>query len=80
MDIFLNYLVKLYLNNMVNLYAKLYPQNGERIVTLDSATSIHPMYKIPVGSHESAPNGILILSAVGVNSSVPQGKARCIGG
>jgi len=25
-------------------YAKLYPQNGERIVTIDSVTSIHPMY------------------------------------
>jgi len=36
---------------MVNLrpltphfYAKLYPQNGERIVTIDSVTSLHPMY------------------------------------
>ena len=26
-------------------YAKLYPQNGERIVTIDSVTSIHPMYR-----------------------------------
>jgi len=24
----------------------LYPQNGDRIVTIDSVTSIHPMYKI----------------------------------
>ena len=26
-------------------YAKLYPQYGERIVAIDSVTSIHPMYK-----------------------------------
>ena len=24
----------------------LYPQNGDRIVTIDSVTSLHPMYKI----------------------------------
>ena len=27
-------------------YAKLYPQNGERNVTVDSVTSIHPMYYV----------------------------------
>ena len=27
-------------------YAKLYPQNGERIVTLDSVTSIHPFRSV----------------------------------
>jgi len=42
------------LNNVVNLhpltphimahYAKLYPQNSDRIVTIDSVTSIHFMY------------------------------------
>jgi len=39
---------------MVNLhpinstqYAKLYPQNGERIVTIDSVTSFHLMYTAP---------------------------------
>jgi len=25
-------------------YAKLYPQNGDRIVAIDSVTSLHPMY------------------------------------
>jgi len=25
-------------------YAKLYPQNDDRIVTIDSVTSLHPMY------------------------------------
>jgi len=25
-------------------YIMLYPQNGDRIVTIDSATSLHPMY------------------------------------
>jgi len=25
-------------------YVKLYPQNGERIVTIDAVTSFHPMY------------------------------------
>jgi len=36
---------------MINLYpltshyyAKLYPQNGERVVAIDSVTSIHSMY------------------------------------
>jgi len=41
-------MVKFYLNNMANLhpltrYAKLYAQNGERIVTIDSVTTFHPM-------------------------------------
>jgi len=26
-------------------YAMLYPQNGDRIVAIDSVTSLHPMYK-----------------------------------
>jgi len=26
-------------------YVKLYPQNGDRIATIDSVTSVHPMYK-----------------------------------
>jgi len=37
---------------MVNLhpinsicYANLFPQNGERILTIDSVTSFHPMYR-----------------------------------
>jgi len=25
-------------------YAELYPQNGDRVVTIDSVTSLHPMY------------------------------------
>jgi len=28
----------------MHIYAKLYPQNGERIVTIDSLTLFHPMY------------------------------------
>ena len=27
-------------------YVVLYPQNGDRIVTIDSVTSLHPMYGI----------------------------------
>ena len=48
----LNQAIKLYLNNMVNLhqltphtYTKLYPQNDDRIVTIDAVTSSHPVYK-----------------------------------
>ena len=26
-------------------YIVLYPQNGDRIVTIDSVTSLHPMYR-----------------------------------
>jgi len=29
-------------------YATLYPQNGDRIVTIDSVTSFHPMYNLAV--------------------------------
>jgi len=32
-----------YLNNMIN-YRHLYPQNGDRIVTIDSVTSLRPVY------------------------------------
>ena len=53
MDIFLNRLIRFYLNNTLNLrpvnsthYAMLYPQNGDRIVTIDYVTSLHPMYII----------------------------------
>jgi len=31
--------------NILTAHAKLYPQNGERIVTIDSVTSFHPMYR-----------------------------------
>jgi len=41
-----------YLNCRINLrpysythYAMLYPQNGDRIVDIDSVTSLHPMYR-----------------------------------
>jgi len=51
MDIFLDELIKFYLNNMVNLHqltphimVSLYPKNGDRIVTIDTVTSLHPMY------------------------------------
>ena len=55
MDILLNQLIQFYLNNTINLrhltrrinprhYVVLYPQNGDRIVTIDSVTSLHPMY------------------------------------
>ena len=27
-------------------YIVLYPQNGDRIVTIDSVTSLHPMYTL----------------------------------
>jgi len=52
MDIFLNQLIQFYitLNNTKSQplnsthYAVLYPQNGDRIVTIDYVTSLHPMY------------------------------------
>jgi len=31
---------------MSTQYAKLYPQNGDRLVTIDSVTSFHPMYML----------------------------------
>jgi len=50
-DIFLNYLIQFCLNSTINFapfnsthYVVLYPQNGDRIVTIDSVTSFHPMY------------------------------------
>ena len=50
MDILLNYLVQFCSNNTTNLRhlpqgVVLYPQNGDRIVTMDSLMSLHPMYK-----------------------------------
>jgi len=50
MDIFLNWLIEFYLNNTINprhltqYNIVLYPQNGDRMVTTDSVTSLHPMY------------------------------------
>jgi len=51
MDIFLNCLIRFYLNNTLDLrtvnfthYAMLHSQNGDRIVTIDCVTSLHPMY------------------------------------
>jgi len=50
MDIFLNYLIQFYLNNTINLCLNsphcvvLHPQNGDRIVTVNSVTPLHPMY------------------------------------
>jgi len=49
MDIFLNQLRQCYWNNMINLcpltahIVVLYPQNGNRIVTIDYVTSLNPM-------------------------------------
>jgi len=51
MDILKNQLINFSLNNMINLcphnstyYAMLYPQNGDRIVAIDSVTSLHLKY------------------------------------
>jgi len=48
---FLNYLIQFYLNNNNKSlpfnsahYIVLYPQNGNRIVIIDSVTFLHPMY------------------------------------
>ena len=51
---YLNQLIQFYLNNTLNLrsstphvyYTVLYPQNGDRIVTIDYVTSLHAMYYI----------------------------------
>ena len=47
-DIFINQRIECYINNTTNLnsmyYAMLYPQNGDRIVAIDSVTSLHPVY------------------------------------
>jgi len=52
MDKFVNQLLQCYWNKMINLrpltqcaYAMLYPQNGDRIVTINYMTSLHPMYR-----------------------------------
>jgi len=45
MDIFLNELIQFYLNKMINIrrltqrIVVLYPQNGDRMVTIDSVSS-----------------------------------------
>ena len=36
-------------------YAKLYPQNGERVVTTDSVTSFHPVYNDGAFQTDEAP-------------------------
>ena len=48
MDI-LNRLIQFYLNNTLNLcplthYTVLYPQKGDRIVTIDYVMSLHPVF------------------------------------
>jgi len=50
MDILLNQLIQFYLNNALDLrplnsthYTVLYPQNGDRIITIDYVTSLRPM-------------------------------------
>ena len=51
MDNFVNW-YNFCINNSTDLrlltphYAELYPQNGDRIVTIDSVTSLHPMYSV----------------------------------
>ena len=48
-------------------YAKLYPQNGERVVTIESVTSFHSMYRRHLGLALSAamqPNILLLTSTV----------------
>ena len=49
MDISLNQLIQCYLNNTLNHrpltpQTVLYPQNGDRIVTIDYVTLLHPVY------------------------------------
>jgi len=51
MDTSLNKLVEFYLNNikkfspLISTHCGIsYPQNGDRIVTIDSATSLHPVF------------------------------------
>ena len=51
MDIFLNYLIQFYSNNTTNLrhltqriISSYTNKSGDRIVTIDSVTSLHPMY------------------------------------
>jgi len=54
MEMYLNQLIQFYLNNTLNLrpltphvyYTVLYPQNGDRIATIDYVTSLHAMYYI----------------------------------
>ena len=51
MDIFINQRIECYLNNTIKSsllnsthYAMLQPQTGDRIVAIDSVTSLHPVY------------------------------------
>ena len=51
MDIFVNKLIQFSVNNSINLglltpriMRSYTPQHGDRIVTIDSVTSLHPMY------------------------------------
>jgi len=51
MDIFLNYLIQFYSNNTTNLrhltqriISSYTNKSGDRIVTIDSVTSLHRMY------------------------------------
>ena len=49
-DIVFDHLIQFYLNNAINLrpltpyIVMLYPQNGDSFVTIDSVTSLHPIY------------------------------------
>jgi len=36
-------------------YIVLYPQNGDRIVTIDAVTSLHPMYRRSTAAMRSEP-------------------------
>ena len=42
------------LNLPLTHYVVLYPQNGDRIVTIDSVTSLHPVYS-------ACPGGLYVL-------------------
>jgi len=56
---------------MLNLhsthYAKLYPQNGERIVTTDSVTSFHAMYTWDIPNHTAANQVVTLTHAWPMN-------------
>jgi len=54
MDIFLNPLIQICLNSTINLLLLtahimlLYPQNGDRVVTVDCVASLHSVYIVAV--------------------------------
>ena len=58
MDIVLDQLIRFYLNYAINfrpltphiMIVMLYPQNGDSFVTIDSVTSLHPVYSVAVFS------------------------------